>query len=170
MSRTIPKWIKDAKYKFCAACGRTDDLQYHHLVPIELGGKDEPENIIVLCGVCHQKWHRQNGREHHNSLVKDGITRAKERGVHFGRPQADYEKVMRLIAENSTQFNEGSLVTEHEIMAMCNVKEVCYAKCKRMLFDAMKAESWPYEWARPKQVRNYPLYERVIKKMRGDVV
>ncbi len=169
MSRTIPQWIKDKKYHFCAACGSDTDLQYHHLVPAALGGKNVPENIIVLCGVCHQKWHMQNGRDHHNYLVKQGIAEAKKRGVKVGKPPADYEKVMRLIAEKSTQFNADSLTTEHEIMEMGGVKYVCYAKCKRMLFDGMRAEVWPYEWAKPVQVRNRPLYDRVIRKIRGDI-
>ena len=170
MSRTIPQWVKDSKYHFCAACGTTEDLQYNHLVPKSLGGKDEPSNIIVLCAECHRKWHQQGGSEHHNYLVREGVRRAQERGAHVGKPNADYEKVMRLISEKSTQFNAGSLTTEHEIMEEAGVKSVCYAKCKRMLFDAIGQEEWPYEWPKPVQVMNRPLYDRVIKRMRGDSV
>lgn len=167
MSKTVPQWIKDSKYHFCAVCGSENDLQYHHLVPNALGGETDPKNIIVLCAVCHQKWHKQKGREHHNYLVKDGIDKAKKRGVHVGKPCADYENVMRMIAENSTQFNANSMTTEREIMDMCNVKPVCYAKCKRMLFDAMSEDVWPYSWSKPVQVRNRPLYDHCIKDIRG---
>ena len=167
MSKTIPQWIKDAKYHFCAACGQEHDLQYHHLVPLSMGGENKPSNIVVLCAPCHQIWHRQNGADHHNYLVKEGIAKAQANGVHVGKPQAPYEKVMRLIAENSTQFNPKSLITEHEIMEMAGVKEVCYSKCKRMLLSAMKGDVWPYEWDKPTHVANRPLYDKVIKKMRG---
>lgn len=173
VSRTVPQWIKDAKYHFCAACGNENDLQYHHLVPVVLGGKDEPSNIIVLCAVCHQKWHKQKGTDHHNYLVKQGIAEAKKRGVHVGKTPADYEKVMRLIAKNSTQFRKISpydifrqRYTEHEIMEMAGVKEVCYAKCKRMLIDAYNADVWPYDWPKPEHMNNRPLYDKVIKEWR----
>ena len=172
MSRTIAKWIRDAKYHFCAACGREDDLQYHHLVPIALGGSNTPDNIIVLCAGCHQKWHMQNGREHHNYLVKEGIAKAKERGVKFGKKSADYENVMRLIAKHSTQFNniydlDFDMKTESEIMDLACVKGVCYAKCKNMLKEAMSAPEWPYEWDKPAECKKRPLYDRVINHMRG---
>ena len=78
---------------------------------------------------------------------------------------------MRLIAERSTQFNDGGeMHTETEIMEAAGVKNVCYHKCKRMLLDALKAEEWPYSWPKPVQVRNHPVYDYVIKKMRGDVL
>lgn len=172
MSRTVVQWIKDAKYHFCAACGSESDLQYHHLVPIALGGENVPENIVVLCAVCHQKWHNQKGRDHHNYLCKEGIAKAKERGVRIGRPPANYENVMRLIAEHSTQFNDiynldFDMKTESEIMDMANVKPVCYYKCKRILIDAINAPVWPYEWEKPKVCKSMPLYDRVIKRIRA---
>ena len=166
MSRSIPQWIKDQKYHFCAACGKGEDLQYHHLVPRVLGGKDEPSNIIVFCAECHQKWHGQGGDIKHNDLVREGIAKARERGIRVGRKPADHERIMKLIAENSTQFNRDSLVTEHEIMEMCGVKEVCYSKYKRELLDAIASDEWPYDWAKPRQIRNRPLYDRVIKYKR----
>lgn len=170
MSRTIPQWIKDAKPRYCAACGKETDLQYHHLVPVLLGGKTEPNNIIVLCGVCHQRWHDQRGAEKHNNLVKVGIAKAKESGVKVGRKPADQEKIMRLIAENSTQFNADSLTTENEIMEMAGVKPSCYHKCKRALLSAMERDTWPYEWEKPERIRNVPLYDAQIKRLRGDAI
>lgn len=172
MSRTVPNWVKAAKPHFCAACGTTDDLQYHHLVPTSLGGKTEPTNIIVLCGPCHQKWHRQGGREHHNSLIKEGIARAKERGVKVGRRTADGEHIMRLIAENSTQFRDDytsgkPLYTESEIMEMAGVENVCYHKYKSRLLALIKSDEWPFEWEKPKVVHNRPLYDRVVKNLRS---
>ena len=131
---------------------------------------NEPSNIAVVCTKCHGLIHYgKNGVINHGELVKKAIKEAKERGVHVGKPCADYENVMRLIAMYSTQFNEdGDLRTEHEIMAMAGVKEVCYAKCKGKLKEAMQAEVWPYEWAKPKIMKNRPLYDRVIKKMRRE--
>lgn len=170
MGRSIPKWIMESKYHFCAACGREDDLQYHHLVPVACGGANEPDNIIVLCAVCHQKWHMQGGKYKHNHLIKDGIAEAKKRGIHVGRKPADGENIIRTIAEKSTQFNEDSLTTEHEIMEMLGIKEVCYAKYKRKLLAAMQEDVWPYSWDKPVQVRKRPLYDHCVKQMRGEMV
>lgn len=167
MSRSIPQWIKDQKYHFCAVCGRTDDLQYHHWTPIILGGENVPENVIVLCAMHHQQFHEQGGAIKHNRLVKEGIAKAAANGVKVGRKPANHESIMRLIAENSTQFNADSMTTEHEIMEMAGVKEVCYSKCKRELFEAMAADEWPYSWPKPTKVRKTPLYDSFIKRKRG---
>ena len=164
MSKGIPQWIKNSKYKFCAVCGATDDLQYHHFVPRSRGGQTVPENILVLCAACHQTLHGQGGRTHHNELIRDGIARAKARGVRLGGKPANGERIIRLIAENSTQFNEGSLKTESEIMAEAGIKSVCYHKYKKVLIAAMNADEWPYDWPRPTMMRNRPLYDAVDRK------
>lgn len=39
----------------CAACGASENLRYHPLVPRNLGGTDEDTNLITLCGDCHAK-------------------------------------------------------------------------------------------------------------------
>ena len=167
---TIPQWVKDSKYKFCAVCGRTDDLQYHHWEPYN-GHNDVPENIIVLCAKHHQEFHQQSGKIKHNKLVKDGIAEAKKRGVHVGRKPADGEngeRIMRTIAEKSTQFNSDSLVTEKEIMAELGLGLTCYCKYKNRLIETMNADVWPYKWSKPSQIMKRPMYDQVIKRMRGD--
>lgn len=168
MGNSIPQWVKDAKYHFCAVCGRTDDLQYHHWEP-DNGHNTVPENIIVLCAKHHQEFHGQGGKIKHNRLVKEGIAAARKRGVRVGRKPADHEKIMRTIAENSTQFNLDSKTTENEIMDMLGIKNVCYHNCKRELLNVMKAEVWPYSWPKPTQVRDHPMYEGKLKRLRGTV-
>jgi cytochrome c553 len=44
---------------FCVACGERDvqRLEHHHLVPRSVGGGDEEENLITLCGRCHGRVH-----------------------------------------------------------------------------------------------------------------
>ena len=165
-TKNIPQWVKDAKYKFCAVCGRTDDLQYCHWEP-DNGHNTVPENIFVLCSKHHNEWHDVKRKSSLNKLIKDGIGKAKERGVKVGRKPANGEHIIRAIAERSTQFNPDSMTTEREIREQLGIKEVCYCKYKRKLIEAMKANVWPYEWEKPKQVRNRPEYEWVILKMRG---
>ncbi|MBX6423433.1 RRXRR domain-containing protein [Thermosulfurimonas sp. F29] len=41
----------------CAVCGRTEDVEIHHLRPRKQTGTDLPENLIPLCGACHRLVH-----------------------------------------------------------------------------------------------------------------
>ena len=173
---TVAKWIREMLPKKCMNCGATHDLQYHHIVPVICGGNEIPSNVAVLCSDCHSKVHYgKGGVINHGDAVKKGQQRAKANGVRLGRKPIDAERVMRTIAENSTQFNDiydpdYEPKTEQEIMDMIGIKNVQYAKYKRMLLSAMKEDVWSYDWAKPVQVRNVPLYDHCVKKLRGEVV
>lgn len=169
MSRlAITEALKDQIGRKCANCGTTEELTYHHIVPLVFGGNDIVSNMVCLCAKCHNIIHHHRDIPNHPEAVKQGIANARVKGVHVGRKPCDYERVIRLIAENSTQFNEFSETTETEIMHLAGVKPVCYYKCKRMLFEAMQNDVWPYSFRKPAQVREHPLYERVIVKARGE--
>jgi 5-methylcytosine-specific restriction endonuclease McrA len=51
----------------CTECGETRDLQVHHIVPRQLGGPDEPSNLVTLCAACH----RRHDLMHRVSLAED---------------------------------------------------------------------------------------------------
>jgi len=40
------------------ACRNILTLEIHHIVPIEEGGGNKPENLLPLCGHCHDLYHR----------------------------------------------------------------------------------------------------------------
>lgn len=67
----------------CFECGVTEDLQQHHVVPRSRGGT----KTITLCTQCHGKAHGRDlkGLEH-SRLTKEGIQRARQRGVKIGNP------------------------------------------------------------------------------------
>lgn len=171
---TVAKWIKEMLPKKCMNCGSEKDLVYHHIVPVSVGGNDIPSNIAVLCVSCHGRLHYgKDGVMVHGDQVKEGMKRAKARGVQFGpktgiKAKKDHEKVMRLIAENSTQFNPESMTTEPEIMEMAGVKPVCYHECKRELLAAMELPEWPYEWEKPVKYLDHPLYEHYLLRVRAE--
>lgn len=62
-------------HKCCQKCGRTIDLEVHHIKPRSQGGTDDLENLQVLCGICHNDIHRYNKSE----LTKKGIKKAKHK-------------------------------------------------------------------------------------------
>lgn len=177
MSRTgqprqkVAKWIREMLPKKCINCGSTKGLQYHHIVPVICGGNDIPSNVAVLCGNCHSRVHYgKDGIINHGDAVKRGQEKARiERGVKPGRKPANGEKIMKAIAENSTQFNKYSVMTENEIMDVLGIKTVCYYKYKRQLIKCMEADKWPYEWEKPKTNYGHPVYEHKLKKIRGDM-
>ena len=172
-STPIPKRVRDEKLRlcpFCAVCHTDKNLELNHIDPSKPA---TIANLIVLCGKHHGIWHYMSATHRNRDLLRNGIAEAKSRGVHIGRKPAEYERVMRLIAEHSTQFNdiydpEYDLCTENEIMEMAGVKSGCYYKCKRMLLEAMDAQEWPYTWARPKVRKEMALYDHYIKRIRDD--
>lgn len=47
------KWLSQEEKQnigtVCCNCGATEDIEYHHIVPLLLGGNDVKSNIVPLC-------------------------------------------------------------------------------------------------------------------------
>jgi 5-methylcytosine-specific restriction endonuclease McrA len=41
----------------CQSCGRSEELQVHHINARSRLGQDTEENLITLCGACHARVH-----------------------------------------------------------------------------------------------------------------
>lgn len=89
----------------CFECGEPATEQ-HHVVPRVLGGT----KTVPLCGRCHAIVHGLNAekRTQHSILTREGIARARERGVVLGSPRkitnAVRKRVLELRAEGLTQL------------------------------------------------------------------
>lgn len=46
------------KPMICGICGSKENLELHHIVPIESGGSDDFFNLLYLCHDCHKHIHR----------------------------------------------------------------------------------------------------------------
>jgi HNH endonuclease len=68
---------------FCVACGATEALQHHRLVPRAEGGSDEERNLITLCFGCHLKLHerQRNGMSRASERTRAGLQAAQRRGT-----------------------------------------------------------------------------------------
>lgn len=65
----------------CFECEATEDLQEHHVVPKSKGGT----KTVTLCYECHMKAHGRSGKGlNHKNLTKEGLAKAKARGVKLG--------------------------------------------------------------------------------------
>lgn len=67
--------------KTCFECGElaTED---HHVIPESFGGT----KTVPLCGRCHNLVHdgNWNRRDNHSELTRQGIQRAKDKGIKLG--------------------------------------------------------------------------------------
>jgi len=43
----------------CARCNSTDNLNVHHIKPLNRGGTHELNNLLVLCFTCHMEWEKR---------------------------------------------------------------------------------------------------------------
>ena len=43
----------------CESCGRAGRLELHHVITVEDGGDDSPDNLKVLCRPCHFATHNR---------------------------------------------------------------------------------------------------------------
>jgi formate-dependent nitrite reductase cytochrome c552 subunit len=67
--------------KTCFECGSTENIENHHVVPRSKGGK----KTIPLCARCHDKvHHRYRSKITSSQLTKEGLKKAKKRGVQLG--------------------------------------------------------------------------------------
>jgi hypothetical protein len=46
-------WTRDGGR--CRNCWGNTELQYDHVIPISMGGSNEPENLQILCGPCNRR-------------------------------------------------------------------------------------------------------------------
>lgn len=49
--------LKDVVGSVCVNCGTTENIEYHHIVPLKNGGTNRLTNIVPLCECCHYKAH-----------------------------------------------------------------------------------------------------------------
>ena len=92
---TIPK---------CFECNNTNNIVYHHIVPQSLDGK----NTIPLCQLCHDKVHQLSNPRNISisQLTKQGMQRAKQRGVKLGNPNWNnaLKKAHTTVRQNRNDF------------------------------------------------------------------
>lgn len=86
----------------CCNCGSKEDLEYHHIIPLSLGGYDKLSNLCCLCYKCHSLLHFGKSKNiSHSEATKKGLQRAKERGVQLGQP-----KGAKLVTKKSLEAKE----------------------------------------------------------------
>ncbi len=72
--------VTDAR---CFECSKSAE-GWHHIVPKSRGGTQ----TVPLCGDCHAKSHHSSANMAHRTLTREGLQRAKARGVKLGSKKA----------------------------------------------------------------------------------
>lgn len=52
------KQIIENQGKICNRCNAPEKLQVHHIKPLQNGGLNISNNLMVLCWDCHMFWHK----------------------------------------------------------------------------------------------------------------
>jgi hypothetical protein len=72
------------KHNHCVACGTSNNLNQHHLVPRSLGGSDNENNLLTLCGLCHAKAHQVQADWRHSELTRKAMRHKQANGEYIG--------------------------------------------------------------------------------------
>ena len=59
----------------CSNCGSSEEIEYHHIVPLHLGGTNRLTNIVPLCNRCHKSAHNGRHISHYANHSHDGRPR-----------------------------------------------------------------------------------------------
>jgi 5-methylcytosine-specific restriction endonuclease McrA len=57
--KKLVHWVLKRDGWRCQYCGRSEELEVHHMIPRSQFGHDTEENLITLCTGCHRKTHHQ---------------------------------------------------------------------------------------------------------------
>lgn len=53
--KTHFQYINSHERVRCGKCGETENLEWHHMIPLSLGGETDDGNMVCLCKECHKK-------------------------------------------------------------------------------------------------------------------
>ena len=59
------RFLKDNLKSECVNCGSTVGIEYHHIVPLALGGTNRLTNIVPICHACHMAAHHGRHIDHY---------------------------------------------------------------------------------------------------------
>lgn len=129
----------------CYNCGSTTDaLELHHIVPLSLGGTNNPTNIVPLCEKCHGLIHDMPWKVGHKEATKRGIEKAKREGKQIGCPKGKKVTTQKsieskeLIKQHSRDF-DGSL-TDKDTMKLIGIARNSYYKYKKELKNELNKQ------------------------------
>lgn len=71
-SRLFRERMKEEHPPICSNCGSKKNIEYHHIVPLKLGGTNSLANIAPLCHKCHSAAHKGRHMSHYADSANSG--------------------------------------------------------------------------------------------------
>lgn len=131
----------------CVVCGSTSDLEYHHKAPFVLSNDNSRENLVCLCSNCHAAIHTYGNKQISRSqLTKEGLKRAKERGIRLGAQpgkrlkNSKIVKAFPYIKQHSRTF--GGEKTDQELIMELQLSSNTFYKYKFIVKNYPDLESY----------------------------
>ena len=137
-SETLSEKDKDIIGRICCNCGKTTDLEYHHIIPLSLGGNNILSNYCCLCYSCHSLIHFGKRRNiNHSEATKKGIERARLNGKQIGQKTGAKLTTKKSIEmkdkiKKMARAFEGNM-SDKDVMEVLGIARNTYYKYKREL-------------------------------------
>lgn len=74
----------------CVVCGTTEDVQFHHVLPLACGGNNNIGNIVPMCHVHHMLTHHANTRKKYKQGANKNMGRRREIPENYEQILDDY--------------------------------------------------------------------------------
>ena len=132
--RTLTKKDKEEIGLQCCNCGSTSDLQYHHIIPVAIGGKDINSNICCLCYDCHYKLHHDGKGSkvvNYSELIKKGQAKAKKEGRNAGATANEVTVIFN--DDRAKVFNNAKDVAEYLNCGLRSVQHWCKGQNRKYI-------------------------------------
>lgn len=80
----IPYYRDVIDVQYCECCGSCFGLTFHHLIARSAGGKNDLNNIMLLCMGCHHQAHNATGNKQFQlKLIRLAMLRNNENKEYF---------------------------------------------------------------------------------------
>lgn len=79
--KSFKKFLDEFLPKGCYYCHDTENLTFHHIIPLANGGDNRINNFLRLCDKCHKAVHSKT-----HSVIQESYNK---NGTQWGRPKKD---------------------------------------------------------------------------------
>lgn len=84
--QSFKQLLGEEKGSMCVCCGSTEGIEYHHILPLHIGGDNRLSNIQPICSSCHKLVH--------GSRVNKMYRRGNQGGRKKLQPPRGYESIL----------------------------------------------------------------------------
>ena len=138
--------LKALKGTVCCNCQLDcgNDVIFHHIVPLSLGGNDVKSNIIPLCEDCHNLIHQKQSNPplSHSELTKRGIEKARAEGKQIGLKAGTHLTTKKSLLAKKLIFKFSShfcgTLNNNDCMKYVNVARNTFYKYIREMYEEIE--------------------------------